>query len=102
MADNDEACGSLRKSYWEMSQEMEEQPHRRYEGIGDDSTDPEYTTASSVGDDTTDDGATEDATTDGGSQSKRQRKDRRPNVLGTVKEELLKCLKMGFQRRPQN
>ena len=69
---------------------MEEQPHR-YEDAAED-TDPDYKTPSGVGDDTTD-GATEDATIDDGgahtdgSQSKKQRKDRRPNALRTVKEE---------------
>ena len=69
---------------------MEEEPHR-YEDAAED-TDPDYTTHSGVGDDTTD-GAAEDATTDDGSactdgsQPKMQRKDRRPNVLGTAKEE---------------
>ena len=43
---------------------MEEEPHR-YEDAAED-TDPEYTTPSGVGDDTTD-GAAEDATTDDGS-----------------------------------
>ena len=90
MAHNDEAGGSGGKQFWELSQEMEEEPHR-YEDAAED-TDPDYTTPSGVGDDTTD-GAAEDATTDDGSahtdgsQPKRQRKDRRPNVLGTVKEE---------------
>ena len=90
MAHNDEAGGSGDKAFWELSQEMEEEPHR-YEDAAED-TDPDYTTPSGVGDDTTD-GAAEDATTDDGgahtdgSQPKRQRKDRRPNVLGTVKEE---------------
>ena len=89
MAHNDEAGGSG-KAFWELSQEMEEEPHR-YEDAAED-TDPDYTTPSGVGDDTTD-GATEDATTnDGsartdGSQPKRQRKDRHPNALRTVKEE---------------
>ena len=83
MAHNDEAGGSG-KPFWELSQEMEEEPHR-YEDTMED-TDPDYTTPSGVGDDTTD-RATEDATTDDGSQPKRQQKDRRPNVLGTVKEE---------------
>ena len=69
---------------------MEEEP-QRYEDAAED-TDPDYTTPSGLGDDTTD-GAAEDVTTDDGSartdgsQPKRQRKDRRPNVLGTVKEE---------------
>ena len=89
MADNDEAGGSG-KAFWELSQEMEEEPHR-YEDAAED-TDPDYTTPSGVRDDTTD-GATEDATTDDGSahtdgsQSKRQWKDQRPSVLGTIKEE---------------
>ena len=89
MANNDEAGGSG-KAFWELSQEMEEEPHR-YEDAAED-TNPDYTTPSGVGDDTTD-GAAEDATTDDGgertdgSQPKRQRKDRCPNMLGTVKEE---------------
>ena len=50
MADNDEAGGSG-KPFWELSQEMEEEPHR-YEDAAED-TDPDYTTPSGVGDDTT-------------------------------------------------
>src|SRR3954468_15770770 len=90
MAHNDEAGGSGGKQFWELSQELEEEPHR-YEDAAED-TDPGYTTPSGVGDDTTD-GAAEDATTDDGSahtdgsQPKRQRKDRCSNMLGTVKEE---------------
>ena len=53
------------KQFWELSQEMEQQP-QRYEDAAED-TDPDYTTPSGVGDDTTD-GATEDATTDDGSE----------------------------------
>ena len=89
MAHNDEAGGSGGKQFWELSQEMEEEPHR-YEDAAED-TDPDYTTPSGVGDDTTD-GAAEDATTDDGgahtdgSQPKKQRKDRRPNALRTLKE----------------
>ena len=60
MAHNDEA-GDSGKQFWELSQEMEEEPHR-YEDAAED-TDPDYTTPSGVGDDTTD-GAAEDATTD--------------------------------------
>ena len=100
MAHNDEAGGSGGKPFWELSQELEEEPHRHEEAAED--TDPDYTTPSGVGDDTTD-GAAEDATTDGaaedattddggthtdGSQPKRQRKDRRPTVLRTLKEEV--------------
>ena len=90
MAYNDEAGGSGGKQFWELSQEMEEQPHR-YEDAAED-TDPDYTTPSGVGDDTTD-GSAEDATTDDGvahtdgSQSKKQRKDQCLNALRTVKEE---------------
>ena len=104
MAHNDEAGGSG-KAFWELSQGMEEEPHR-YEDAAED-TDPDYTTPSGVGDDTTD-GAAEDATTDDGSaridgsQPKRQRKDRRPNVLGTIKEEFTEVPSSGIQRRPKN
>ena len=89
MANNDEAGGSSVKPFWKLSQELEEEPHRYRDDAAED-TDPDYTTPSGVGDDTTD-GATEDATTnDGGartdgSQPKRQRKDRRPTVLHTLK-----------------
>ena len=104
MAHNDEAGGSGGKQFWEPSQEMEEQPHR-YEDAAED-TDPDYTTPSGVGDDTTN-GATEDATTDDGSartdgsQSKRQRKDRRPNVLSTVKEEFTEVNSDGYPTVPK-
>ena len=90
MADNDDASGSRQKKFWEMNMD-----------IGDDSTDPEYTTASGVGDDTSDDGATEAyATTDDGSQSKRRKKDRRPNVLGTVKEAFTELGNNGLPTKP--
>ncbi|XP_073365289.1 uncharacterized protein [Aegilops tauschii subsp. strangulata] len=101
MADNDEAGGSG-KPFWELSQEMEEEPHR-YEDAAED-TDPDYTTPSGVEDYTTD-GAAGDATTDDGSartdgsQPKRQRKDRRPNVLGTVKEEFIEVSLMTHKYR---
>src|SRR3989337_4272861 len=103
MADNDEAGGSG-KAFWELSQEMEEEPHR-YEDAAE-TPDPDYTTPSGVGDDTTD-GAAEDATTDDGSvridgsQPKRQRKDRRPNVLGTVKEEFTEVSSSGHPTAPK-
>ena len=105
MAHNDEAGGSGGKQFWELSQEMEEEPHR-YEDAAED-TDPDYTTPSGVGDDTTD-GAAEDATTDDGgartdgSQPKRQRKDRRPNVLGTVKEEFTEVNSDGHPTAPKH
>ena len=105
MAHNDEAGGSGGKQFWELSQEMEEQPHR-YEDAAED-TDPDYTTPSGVGDDTTD-GAAEDATTDDGgartdgSQPKRQRKDRRPNALRTVKEEFTQVDSDGNPTEPKH
>ena len=113
MANNDEAGGSGGKQFWELSQEMEEQPHR-YEDAAED-TDNDYTTPSGIGDDTTD-GAAEDATTNGaaedattddggartdGSQPKRQRKDRHPNVLGTVREEFTEVNSDGHPMAPK-
>ena len=104
MADNDEASGSHhQKQYWEMSIHDDPQPQPRYEGIGDDSTDPEYTTASAD-----DCGAVEAdlATDDGsqptdGSQPKRQKKERRPSKLGTVKEEFTEVDKNGLPTAPK-
>ena len=104
MAHNDEAGGSGGKQFWELSRELEEEPHR-YEDAAED-TDPDYTTPSGVGDDTTD-GAAEDATTDDGgartdgSQPKRQRKDRRASVLGTVKEEFTEVNSNGHPTAPK-
>ena len=72
-------------------------------------TDPE-TTDGAAEDDHTDaitDGAAEDATTDDGgartdgSQPKRQRKDRRPNVLGIVKEEFTEVSSEGHPTAPK-
>ena len=106
MANNDEAGGSGVKAFWKLSQEMEEKPHL-YEDAAFP-IDPE-TTDGTAEDDPTDatiDGAAEDATTDDGgartdgSQPTRQRKDRRPTVLRTLKEELLKWTPTGIQRRP--
>jgi len=93
MAHNDEAGGSGGKAFWELSQEMEEQPHL-YEDTAFP-TDPETTDGAAEDDptDATTDGAAEDATTDDGGartdgSQKRQRKDRRPTVLRTLKEEV--------------
>ena len=47
MAHNDEAGGSGGKQFWELSQEMEEQPHH-YEDATED-TDSDYTTPSGIG-----------------------------------------------------
>ena len=105
MANNDEAGGSGGKQFWELSHEMEEQPHR-YEDAAED-TDPDYTTPSGVGDDTTD-GAAEDASTDDGgahidgSQPKKQRKDRRPNALRTLKEEFTQVDSDGHPTEPKH
>ena len=105
MAHNNEAGGSGGKQFWELSQEMEEEPHR-YEDAAEDA-DPDYTTPSGVGDDTTD-GAAEDATTDDGSahtdgsQPKKQRKDRRPNALRTLKEEFTQVDSDGHPTEPKH
>ena len=107
MAHNDEAGGSGGKAFWELSQEMEEQPHL-YEAAAFP-TDPETTDGAAEDDhtDATTDGAAEDATTDDGgartdgSQPKRQRKDRRPSVLGTVKEEFTEVSSEGHPTAPK-
>ena len=104
MAHNEEAGRSGGKQFWELSQEMEEEPHHYEDAVED--TDPDYTTPSGVGDDTTD-GAAEDATTDDGgahtdgNQSKKQRKDRRPNVLRTVTEEFTQVDSDGKPTEPK-
>src|SRR6187401_3216674 len=103
MAHNDEAGGSGGKAFWELSQEMEEQPHL-YEDAAKD-TDPDTTdgaaeddpTDGAVGDDTTDDAGTR---TDG-SQPKRQQKDRRPTVLRTIKEEFTEVDSDGNPTAPE-
>src|ERR1041384_1879139 len=106
MADNDKASGSRQKQYWEMS--MDDEHHEpRYEGIGDDSTDPEYTNNS--GDDcgaTEADPTTDDASqhTDGqatdGSQPKRQKRTGAQASEAPSRRNLPRWRKMGFQRRP--
>ena len=104
MAHNDEAGGSG-KPFWELSQEMEEEPHR-YEDAAED-TDPDYTTPSGVGDDTTD-GAAGDSTTDdgsertNGSQPKKQREEWRRTGSAPPGRNLLKCPPVGIQRHPKN
>ena len=83
---------------------MEEEPHR-YEDAAED-TNPDYTTPSGVGDDNTD-GAAEDATTNDGStptdasQLKRQWKDQRPNMVGTIKEEFTEVSSSGQPTAPK-
>ena len=107
MAHNDEAGGSGGKAFWELSQEMEEQPHL-YEAAAFP-TDPETTDGTAEDDptDATTDGAAEDATTDDGgartdgSQPKRQRKDRRPTVLRTLKEEVTEVDSDGNPTAPE-
>ena len=107
MAHNDEAGGSGGKAFWELSQEMEEQPHL-YEAAAFP-TDPETTDGAAEDDhtDATTDGAAEDATTDDGgartdgSQPKRQRKDRRPTVLRTLKEEVTEVDSNGNPTAPE-
>ena len=108
MAHNDEAGGSGGKAFWELSQEMEEQPHL-YEAAAFP-TDPETTDGAAEDDhtDATTDGAAEDATTDDGgahtdgSQLKKQRKDRRPNALRTLKEEFTQVDSDGHPTEPKH
>src|SRR4051812_34187898 len=88
---------------------MDDEHHQPcYEGIGDDSTDLEYTNDSgddcgaTEADPSTDDGSqqhTDGQATDG-SQTKRQKKDRRLSKLGTVKEEFTKVAKNGLPTAP--
>ena len=107
MAHNDEAGGSGGKAFWELSQEMEEQPHL-YEAAAFP-TDPETTDGTAEDDptDATTDGAAEDATTDDGgartdsNQPKRQRKDRHPIVLRTLKEEVTEVDSNGNPTAPE-
>ena len=107
MANNDEAGGSGGKAFCELSQEMEEQPHL-YEAAAFP-IDPETTDGAAEDDhtDATTDGAAEDATTDDGgartdgSQPKRQRKDRRPIVLRTLKEEVTEVDSNGNPTAPE-
>ncbi len=107
MAHNNEAGGSGGKAFWELSQEMEEQPHL-YEAAAFPA-DPETTDGAAEDDhtDATTDGAAEDATTDDGgartdgSQPKRQRKDRRPIVLRTLKEEVTEVDSNGNPTAPE-
>ena len=105
MANNDEAGGSGVKAFWELSQEMEEQPHR-YEDVAED-TDPDYTTPSGVGDDTTD-GAAEDATLMMAAHAQMAANRRGNGRTGArtcsapSRRNLLKCPPRGIQRRPKN
>ena len=106
MAHNDEAGGSGGKAFWELSQEMEEQPHL-YEAAAFP-TDPETTDGAAEDDhtDATTDGAAEDATTDDGgahtdgSQPKRQRKAGARPCSAPSRRKLLKWTPTGIQRRP--
>src|SRR3954464_125662 len=95
MAHNDEAGGSGGKQFWELSQQLEEQPHR-YDDAAED-TDPGYTTPSGVRDDTTD-GAAEDATTDDGGAHT----DGSPNALRTLKEEFTQVDSDGNPTEPKH
>src|SRR3954469_13879648 len=107
MADNDEASGSHLKQYWEMS--IDDEHHEpRYKGIGDDSTDHTNDSgddcSGTEADPATDDGSqqhTDGQATDG-SQPKRQKKDRHPSKLGTVKEEFTEVAKNGLPTAPEH
>ena len=115
MANNDEAGGSGGKAFWELSQEMEEQPHL-YEAAAFP-TDPETTDGAAEDDhtDATTDGAAEDATTDGPPRMPplmmaahaQMAANRRGNgrtgarpCSAPSRRKLLKWTPMGIQRRP--
>ena len=100
MAHNNQAGGSGGKQFWELSQELEEEPHRYEDAVED--TDPDYTTPSGVGHDTTDGAADDGSTHIDGSQPKRQWKDRRPNMLGTVREEFTEVNSDGHPTAPKH
>ncbi|KAK1627763.1 hypothetical protein QYE76_002078 [Lolium multiflorum] len=105
MADNDEDGGSGSKPFWMLTDEMEvmESQPRRDDGE-DDGTDPEYRADDAAEDDTTD-GAAEDDTTDGAAEDdtgapKKLRRERRPNVLSTVKQAFTKVNASGHPTAP--
>ncbi|KAK1685438.1 hypothetical protein QYE76_046286 [Lolium multiflorum] len=114
MADNDEAGGSGSKPFWMLTNEMEvmESQPRRDDGE-DDGTDPEYRADDAAEDDTTDgageddttDGAGEDDTTDGAGEDdtgkpKKLRRERRLNVLSTVKQAFTEVNASGHPTAP--
>ena len=106
MANNDEAWGSGGKAFWELSQEMEEQPHL-YEDAAFP-TDPETTDGTAKDDptDATTDGAAEDATTDDGgartdgSQPRGNGRTGARPCSAPSRRKLLKWTPTGIQRRP--
>ncbi|KAK1694307.1 hypothetical protein QYE76_011004 [Lolium multiflorum] len=105
MANNEEAGGSGSKPFWMLTDEMEvmESQPRRDDGE-DDGTDPEYRADDAAEDDTTD-GAAEDDTTDGAAEDdtgapKKLRRERRPNVLSTVKQAFTKVNASGHPTAP--
>lgn len=105
MANNEEAGGSGSKPFWMLTDEMEvmESQPRRDDGE-DDGTDPEYRADDAAEDDTTD-GAAEDDTTDGAAEDdtgapKKLRRERRPNVLSTVKQAFTEVNASGHPTAP--
>ncbi|KAK1681203.1 hypothetical protein QYE76_042051 [Lolium multiflorum] len=105
MANNEEAGGSGSKPFWMLTDEMEvmESQPRRDDGE-DDGTDPEYRADDAAEDDTTD-GAAEDDTTDGAAEDdtgapKKLRRERRPNVLSTVKQAFTEVSASGHPTAP--
>ncbi|KAK1616511.1 hypothetical protein QYE76_022028 [Lolium multiflorum] len=105
VANNEEAGGSGSKPFWMLTDEMEvmESQPRRDDGE-DDGTDPEYRADDAAEDDTTD-GAGEDDTTDGAGEDdtgapKKLRRERRPNVLSTVKQAFTKVNASGHPTAP--
>ena len=105
MANNEEAGGSGSKPFWMLTDEMEvmESQPRRDDGE-DDGSDPEYRADDASEDDTTD-GAGEDDTTDGAGEDdtgkpKKLRRERRPNVLSTVKQAFTEVNATGHPTAP--
>ncbi|KAK1612707.1 hypothetical protein QYE76_036380 [Lolium multiflorum] len=96
MANNEEAGGSGSKPFWMLTDEMEvmESQPRRDDGE-DDGTDPEYRADDAAEDDTTD-GAGEDDT----GAPKKLRRERRPNVLSTVKQAFTEVNASGHPTAP--
>jgi hypothetical protein len=106
MADNDEAGGSGSKPFWMLTDEMEvmESQPRRDDGE-DDGTDPEYRADDAADDDTTDGAGEDDHTTDGAGEDdtgkrKKLRRERRPNVLSTVKQAFTEVNASGHPTAP--
>jgi hypothetical protein len=105
---NDDEAGAS-KPFWELSQELEEAEKAGGNEADDEEmedaeqdTDANETTDSGAGgaDDTTATDATDGGERTDGSQPKRQRRDRRPNMLGTVRQEFTEVSPTGVPLAP--